>query len=72
MAYERLAGILGQQRDDLHAAQISERVTNALGGTPKGRRPPKVGDFLPDWTARPEEDSDGDDQEPVDSPRGDR
>jgi hypothetical protein len=45
---------------------ITERVTNALGGTPKGQQPRKLKDFFPDWTVKPEEESDGDAQEPAD------
>jgi hypothetical protein len=45
---------------------IAERVTNALGGTPKGQQPRKLKEFLPDWTAKPEEETDGVDQEPAD------
>lgn len=63
MAYERLTGPLGQPRDDILTALLAERVTNSFG-TPKGRRAPQVADFLPDWTAKPEEDDGGDDQEP--------
>ncbi|MGW0805274.1 phage tail assembly protein T [Nonomuraea sp. NPDC002799] len=57
---------MGPQRDDVHTAMLAERITNSLGGTPKGQRPKRVRDFLPDWTATPEEEADGVDQEPAD------
>jgi hypothetical protein len=43
---------------------IAERVTNSFG-SPKGRTPPKIKDFLPDWGATGEE-TDGDAEEPAD------
>lgn len=70
MAFERLHGPLGQQRDDHLAALLAERVTNSLSSG-KGRRW-TARDFLPQWGLPPQEDDDGDDQESVDPARGDR
>lgn len=48
VAYERVAGTLGPERDDLHAGIIAERVTT-MGSGKKGGRKFKVEDFMPKW-----------------------
>jgi hypothetical protein len=70
MAFDRVCGPIGQQRDDQLAALIAERVTNSLSSG-KGRRM-AVTDFLPRWGLTPEEAGDGDDKEPADPSRRDR
>jgi hypothetical protein len=48
-------------------ALLAERITNAFG-TAKGKRPPTVKDFLPDWGAAAEGEFVGDAEEPADPP----
>jgi hypothetical protein len=55
MAYERLYGPLGGQRDDYLAAMIAATFSATFAG--KKDKPPKLSDFIPDW----EEASRGDD-----------
>ena len=45
-AYERVAGVLGPERDDLHAAMICASVTNAMKAKGPDAEP---ADFLPVW-----------------------
>ncbi|MGW2985464.1 phage tail assembly protein T [Streptomyces goshikiensis] len=46
IAYEQIAGTIGQARDDLLMAMLAATVSNANRG--KGRKA-KVSDFLPKW-----------------------
>lgn len=46
-AYEQLTGPLGQERDDVLAALIAERVTSMLAGD-KSKKV-DVKDFIPQW-----------------------
>ena len=48
VAYERIAGTLGPERDDLLAGIIAERVTT-MGQQSKKPKKFKVEDFLPKW-----------------------
>ena len=69
MAYERLFGPLGPQRDDQLAALVCATVANAFRG--KNDRAAKVSDFVPDWARAAREEVDhGRDQEPDRQDRG--
>lgn len=46
-AYEQLTGPLGQERDDVLAALVAERVTSMLAGD-KSKKV-DVKDFIPQW-----------------------
>lgn len=50
MAYERVAGTLGPERDDLLHAINATTVANANRG--KGKAPMKVTAFMPKWDRR--------------------
>jgi hypothetical protein len=52
-AYERVTGFLGQERDDILAAMVAERVTSMLQGKQKGKRTKQwqISDFIPKWGA---------------------
>lgn len=54
MAYERLYGPLGRDRDDYHAALVASTVAAVHAE----KNPPSPADFMPDWE---EAASDGDD-----------
>lgn len=45
-AYERVAGPLGPERDDLHTAMICTAITNAMKGKGPDAKPE---DFMPVW-----------------------
>lgn len=49
LAYERVSGPFGNQRDDYHAAMIAERVHNALRMSKPSGRTLTVDDFMPHW-----------------------
>ncbi|RBQ21624.1 hypothetical protein DP939_02625 [Spongiactinospora rosea] len=69
MAYERLTGALGQQRDDILAARTAFYVVSALSSSKTNK--PKLSDFLPNWGLIREE-AGGDDQESADQAGGGR
>ncbi len=48
-AYEQVTGTLGQERDDLLAAIIAERVTAMLSDPTKRKKRFTVEDFKPRW-----------------------
>lgn len=50
MAYERVAGTLGPERDDLLHAITATTIANANRG--KGKAPAKVTAFMPAWDRR--------------------
>lgn len=52
MAYERVAGTLGPERDDLLSAMLTTLVFNLWRG--KNQRARKVSDFIPEWDQRPQ------------------
>lgn len=47
MAYERVTGVLGPERDDLHAAIIASTIVNV--NRKKGKKPVKPQAFIPKW-----------------------
>jgi len=59
MAYERVAGPLGPERADLHAAIVAATVANAMRG--KKGRPFKPADFMPQWDRPSPVEQTGDD-----------
>lgn len=50
-AYEQRTGVLGQERDDILAALVAERVTTMLTAKQKSKRAKKweISDFIPKW-----------------------
>lgn len=50
VAYEKVSGTLGAERDDMHAAIVASTVVNANKG--KGRKA-TVKDFMPRWDRQP-------------------
>jgi hypothetical protein len=70
MAYEQVAGPIGEHRYDVLAALISYRVVSAL--TDSKDRKLTLNDFLPRWGTTAEEVGLGDVQEPADPPGSDR
>lgn len=55
MAYERLHGPLGGQRDDFLAATISNTIAATFSKTP-----PPLSEFMPDWPELMRGGDDGD------------
>lgn len=53
LAFERLEGPLGPERDDLHAVQTSSTVANMFRRTGSPAINPV--DFLPDWSGERKE-----------------
>jgi len=52
MAYERVAGPIGDARGDVQAAIVASTVANANRGRGTKRATPK--DFIPEWDRRPQ------------------
>lgn len=52
MAYERVTGTLGPERDDIHAAMLMTLFYNMWRG--KKSKVKKFADFLPEWDQKPQ------------------
>ena len=51
MAFERIAGPQGADRDDVHAALIASTIANVMGG---GKKRLGLEDFIPRWDPQAE------------------